>query len=154
MTGVQTCALPICFPVTIEMFTKGYMISGQGVASLIPESSHKSLGIQSSQKVGPSIAKDIKNSAYLAIIFAIIGIALYILLRFKNFSFSVGALVSLAYATLFVLGFYSLFSSVMPFSMEIGLDISSTYKGNSTNPNRNNQPLFMSLHPSYHKINP
>ena len=70
------------------------MISGQGVASLIPESSHKSLGIQSSQKVGPSIAKDIKNSAYLAIIFAIIGIALYILLRFKNFSFSVGALVS------------------------------------------------------------
>ena len=108
--------------VTNEMFIKGYMISGQGVASLIPESSHKSLGIQSSQKVGPSIAKDIKNSAYLAIIFAIIGIALYILLRFKNFSFSVGALVSLAYATLFVLGFYSLFSSVMPFSMEIGLD--------------------------------
>lgn len=74
---------------------------------------------QSSQKVGPTVANDIKTSAIWAIIFAMIGIALYILIRFRNISFSIGGLVSLAHDVLFTIGWFSLLYSIMPFSMEI-----------------------------------
>ncbi len=77
------------------------------------------VGIMSSQKVGPSIADDIKQAAVWAILFALIIIALYIFLRFRNFSFSVGALVSLAHDTLIIMGIYALCWKFMPFSMEV-----------------------------------
>ena len=77
------------------------------------------VGIMSSQKVGPSIADDIKQAAVWAILFALIIIALYIFLRFRNFSFSVGALVSLAHDTLIIIGIYALCWKFMPFSMEV-----------------------------------
>ena len=59
--------------------------------------------IQSSQKVGPSMADDIKNSAILAVIFAMICMAAYILLRFRDVSFSVGAFASVATTTLCII---------------------------------------------------
>ena len=77
------------------------------------------VGIMSSQKVGPSIADDIKQAAVWAILFALIITALYISLRFRNFSFSVGALVSLAHDTLIIMGIYALCWKFMPFSMEV-----------------------------------
>ena len=77
------------------------------------------IGIMQSQKVGPAIADDITQSAIWAVLAALLGIFLYVLLRFRNFAFSVGALVGLAHDALFVLGAYALLWKVMPFSMEI-----------------------------------
>ena len=75
--------------------------------------------IPSSQKVGPSIAEDITRGAIISIIVALIVIALYILLRFRNIAFSIGAIIGLAANVLVILGVYSSFWAFMPFSMEI-----------------------------------
>ena len=77
------------------------------------------VGIMQSQKVGPAVADDITQSAIWAVLAALFGIFLYVLLRFRNVAFSVGALVGLAHDALFVLGAYALLWKVMPFSMEI-----------------------------------
>jgi len=77
------------------------------------------IGIMQSQKVGPAIADDITQSAIWAVLAALVGIFLYVLARFRNFAFSVGALTGLAHNTLIVLGAYALLWKVMPFSMEI-----------------------------------
>ena len=77
------------------------------------------IGIMQSQKVGPAIADDITQSAVWAVLAALLGIFLYVLVRFRNFAFSVGALTGLAHNTLIVLGAYALLWKVMPFSMEI-----------------------------------
>ena len=77
------------------------------------------VGIMQSQKVGPAVADDITQSAIWAVLAALLGIFLYVLLRFRNIAFSVGALVGLAHDALFVLGAYALLWKVMPFSMEI-----------------------------------
>lgn len=69
--------------------------------------------------VQPTIADDIKNRAIVATIVALIGIFLYILLRFKKWQFSVGALAALAHDVLIVLGVYSLLHGILGFSMEI-----------------------------------
>ncbi len=81
--------------------------------------------IISSQKVGPSIADDMKTSAVWAVIFALIAIGLYILLRFSNIAFSIGATVALAVDTVLVVGAYSLCYGWMPFS----LDVDQTFVG-------------------------
>ena len=75
--------------------------------------------IQSSQKVGPSMADDIKNSAILAVIFSMICMAAYILLRFRDVSFSVGAFASVTTTTLCIISFYTLLWKLLPFSMEV-----------------------------------
>ena len=75
--------------------------------------------IISSAKVGPSVAKDITYGAIISVIFPLIAIFLYILLRFRNLAFSLGASVALAIDTVVVLGFYSLLWNVVPFSLEI-----------------------------------
>ncbi len=73
----------------------------------------------SSQKVGPTIASDIRNKAGWAIFFSFVVIFLYILIRFRNWEFGLGALVALVHDVLIVLGVFSLTYSIMPFSMEI-----------------------------------
>ncbi len=75
--------------------------------------------IQSQQKVGPTIAEDIKTGAYWAVFFALIAMALYILIRFRNIAFSVGTLASVAFTAFSVVGLYSLLYGILPFSMEI-----------------------------------
>ncbi len=75
--------------------------------------------IISSTKVGPSVAKDITYGAIVSVIFAIIAIFIYILIRFHNIAFSVGSTVALAFDTVLVLGFYSLLWGIVPFSLEI-----------------------------------
>lgn len=75
--------------------------------------------ILSSQKVGPTIATDIKRSALLSIIFSLIVIFLYILIRFKKWQYSLGAVIALAHDVLFVLSLFTLGFGFMPFSMEI-----------------------------------
>lgn len=75
--------------------------------------------IKSSQKVGPSMADDIKNAAFLAVIFSMICMAAYILLRFRDISFSVGAFASVTTTTLCIISFYTLLWKLLPFSMEV-----------------------------------
>ncbi len=75
--------------------------------------------IISSQKVGPSVADDIKTSAIWSVALALIAIGLYILIRFNNIAFSIGATVALAIDTLLIIGAYSLCYGWMPFSLEI-----------------------------------
>ena len=81
--------------------------------------SNAEVGIMSSQKVGPAIADDITTSAIWAVLAALVVIFLYILLRFRNFAYSVGALVALAHDTVIILGLYAILWKIMPFSMEI-----------------------------------
>jgi SecD/SecF fusion protein len=78
----------------------------------------KLLGIRSSQKVGPTIADDIRNKAFMAVFFALIVIFIYIAIRFKKWQYGFGGLVSLFHDALITLGLFSLLYSIMPFSME------------------------------------
>jgi len=73
----------------------------------------------SSQKVGPTVADDLIWNATLAVFFALIGIFLYIFVRFRSWIYGLGAVLSLFHDVLFVLGWYSLLWAVMPFNMEI-----------------------------------
>lgn len=87
--------------------------------TFIDRDNHNGGSIISSQKVGPSIADDIKTSAVWSVAFALIAIGLYILLRFRNIAYSVGSVVALASDTLMIMGAYSLCWGWMPFSLEI-----------------------------------
>lgn len=75
--------------------------------------------IQSSLKVDPTISTDIKRSSIIAVLLSLLAISLYILVRFRKWQFSVGAVASLIHDTLFVLGVFSLFSTILPFSLEL-----------------------------------
>lgn len=75
--------------------------------------------IQSSQKVGPTIADDIKTAAVWAVIFALLAIGLYIFIRFREFSYALGATLALVHDAVITIGSFSLLYSIMPFSMEI-----------------------------------
>jgi len=75
--------------------------------------------IISSQKVGPSIADDIKTSAIWSVIYALVAIFVYILIRFRNVAYSVGSVIALAIDTTLIIGSYSLCYGWVPFSLEI-----------------------------------
>ena len=75
--------------------------------------------IISSQKVGPSVAKDITYGAIISVLLALVAIFIYIMVRFRNVAFSVGSTCALAVDTIVVLGVYSLCWGWMPFSLEI-----------------------------------
>ena len=74
---------------------------------------------QSSQKVGPTISDDIKKDAVISILFALLIIFLYILIRFRNWQYGLGAVAALAHDSLIVLGIFSIFYGILPFSLEI-----------------------------------
>ena len=76
------------------------------------------IGIQQSEQVGPTIASDMTRDASWAVFFALLAMALYILIRFRNVAFSLGALAAVAFTAFVVIGFYTL-HGVFPFSMEI-----------------------------------
>ncbi len=80
---------------------------------------NKQAGIMSSIKVGPTIADDIKKNSFYAVFGSLIIVFLYILLRFKNWQFSLGAVSAVFHDVLVVLGIFSLTYSFMPFNMEI-----------------------------------
>lgn len=75
--------------------------------------------IMSQQKVGPTVANDIKTSAIYSVVFAILVISFYILIRFRRWQFSLGALIATAHDALLVLSFFSLFNGILPFSLDI-----------------------------------
>ena len=89
------------------------------LATFIDRDNHTGGSIISSQKVGPSIADDIKTSAIWSVVFALVAIGLYILIRFRNIAYSAGSVAALTSDTLMILGAYSLCWGWLPFSLEI-----------------------------------
>ena len=76
-------------------------------------------GIISSDKVGPTIANDITRDAFIAVILALIVIFGYIAVRFRGWTWGLGGVTGLAHTALIVIGFFSLFSGILPFSLDI-----------------------------------
>ena len=76
-------------------------------------------GIISSDKVGASIANDIKRSAIISVILALLIVFAYIAWRFKGWNWGLGGVVSLAHTALIVIGFFSLFSGILPFNLDV-----------------------------------
>lgn len=87
--------------------------------TFIDRENHTGGSIVSSQKVGPSIADDIKTAAVWSVILAVFAIGLYILVRFHNIAYSIGTVVALAVDTIIILGVYAACWGWMPFSLEV-----------------------------------
>ena len=75
--------------------------------------------ILSSAKVGPTIANDIKTGSFWAVIISMFGIGLYILVRFRKWQYTLGAIIALAHDVMMMLSFYSIFDGLLPFTMEV-----------------------------------
>ena len=80
---------------------------------------NENIGIMSSQKVGPTVANDMRTDAVIAVVLALAAMFLYILIRFRNVAFSLGALAAVAFTAFMIIGFYSFFWGLFPFAMEI-----------------------------------
>jgi SecD/SecF fusion protein len=79
----------------------------------------KKIGILQASKVGPTVAEDIKTNAYWAVLGAMIIVGLYLIISFRKWQYSLGAIAAIVHDVIFVLGIYSLCYKFMPFSMEI-----------------------------------
>jgi SecD/SecF fusion protein len=82
----------------------------------------KKIGEMSAHKVDPVVSNKLIKQAFLAVFFGLIIIFIYIAIRFRNWKYGLGGLVSLAHDTLIVIGCFSLFYKILPFSLEIGQD--------------------------------
>ena len=103
-----------------DAFMEGKLLSeGLDLATFIDRDNRTGGSIISSQKVGPSIAEDITKGAIWSVIFALVAIFLYILVRFRNVAFSIGSIVALALDTLMIIGCYSLLYGILPMSLEV-----------------------------------
>ena len=76
-------------------------------------------GIISSDKVGPTIANDMKRDAIIAVIIALFVIFAYIAFRFKGWTWGLGGVVSLAHTAIIIIGFFSLFTGILPFNLDV-----------------------------------
>jgi len=79
----------------------------------------KTLGIMQASKVGPTIAEDIKTNSYWAVLGAMLIVGLYLVISFRKWQYSLGAIAAVVHDVIFVLGIYSLCYKFMPFGMEI-----------------------------------
>ncbi|MFD2564586.1 protein translocase subunit SecDF [Aquimarina rubra] len=104
-----------------SLFTalKPYLTDGMTYEAFSDGDEDKQEGIMRSMKVGPTIADDIQQAAYISVIGSLIVVFLYILLRFRRWQFSLGAVAAVFHDVLVVLGVFSLTWKFMPFNMEI-----------------------------------
>lgn len=96
-----------------------YLPDGVTYEDFIPGGTNGDIGVMKYRKVGPTIADDIKQNALWAIVGSLAVVFLYILLRFRKWQYSLGAVIAVFHDVLFVLGVFSLTNKIMPFSMEI-----------------------------------
>ena len=97
----------------------GYLPKDVSYDDFVNGSEDKQVGIMSSSKVGPTIADDIKKNSVFAIFGSLLVVFLYILLRFRDWQYSLGAVAAVFHDVLIVLGVFSISYSFMPFNMEI-----------------------------------
>lgn len=83
------------------------------------DNDNKILGRLSSQKVGPTIADDIKQGAVMAILFALIVMFIYIAIRFKRWQYGLAGVISLAHDSMITIGLFSIFYGILPFNLEV-----------------------------------
>ena len=109
----------------VKITTK-YLIDEKGTDELVDSKLNEGLAtldmnyeVMSSQLVGPTIADDIKQSAVWAVLFSLVVIFMYILIRFRKMSYSVGAVAAVFHDVLIVLSVFSLLYGKLPFSLEI-----------------------------------
>lgn len=102
-----------------EILYNGLQDELNGMSMTDFSTTNENVGIMSSQKVGPTVANDMKTEAVIAVILSLIAMFLYILVRFRNIAFSLGALAAVAFTAYAIIGFYSLFWGVFPFAMEV-----------------------------------
>ena len=105
--------------ILFNSLTKAGMVTQTDISKFRNPDIREGGSIISSAKVGPSVAKDITQGAIISVLFAIVAIFLYILLRFRNVAFSLGSTIALAFDTIFVLGVYSLLWGLVPMSLEV-----------------------------------
>jgi SecD/SecF fusion protein len=98
---------------------KNHFSSGLTYEQFVNPYEGKKFGIVQASKVGPTVAEDIKTNAYWAVIGAMAIVFLYLMISFRKWQYSLGAIAAVAHDVIFVLGIYSLFYKVMPFGMEI-----------------------------------
>ncbi len=103
----------------VEAEIRAKMTSALAAKGFLPAGTTIDNYILSSQRVGPSVADDLKSAATIAVLIAIVCMALYILLRFRDIAFSLGTLIAVAHDAIMVIILYSLLYKIMPFSMEI-----------------------------------
>ena len=108
-----------CENILFKAMSKANLVTQKDVNAFKNPDVRAGGSIISSTKVGPSVAKDITYGAIISVIFALIAIFLYILIRFHNVAYSVGSTVALALDTLIVIGFYSALWGIVPMSLEI-----------------------------------
>ena len=96
-----------------------YLPDGATYQDFIPGGTNGDIGVLKYRKVGPTIADDIKKNALWAIFGSLAVVFLYILLRFRKWQYSLGAVAAVFHDVLIVLGIFSLTSKIMPFSMEV-----------------------------------
>jgi len=80
---------------------------------------NQNIGVISAVKVGAVVSRDITRGAILSVIFALIGIFIYIAFRFRNWRFALGGILALIHDTLFTIGMFSIFHGILPFTMEV-----------------------------------
>ena len=97
----------------------GYFVEGIAPEDFFTDDTEEAIGLVGSRVVGPTIADDIKTGAVYSIIFSLIVVFLYILVRFRKWQFSLGAVVALVHDVLFVMGIFSLLDGVLPFQLEV-----------------------------------
>jgi len=98
---------------------KGFYSAPVSIENFVSPSSEEAVGLVASRQVGPTVADDIKDTAVWAVIFSLIAIFLYLLLRFSKWQYSLGAVAATVHDTIIVLGAFSLLDGVLPFSMEV-----------------------------------
>ena len=98
---------------------KGFYAAPVSLENFVAPSSEEAVGLVASRQVGPTVADDIKDTAVWAVIFSLIAIFLYLLLRFSKWQYSLGAVAATVHDTIIVLGAFSLLDGVLPFSMEV-----------------------------------
>ena len=102
-----------------DILYEGLSSELNGMSKADFSTTNENVGMMSSQKVGPTVANDMRTDAIIAVVLALIAMFLYILIRFRNIAFSLGALAAVAFTAFTIVGFYSFFWGVFPFAMEI-----------------------------------
>ncbi|MDA9151643.1 protein translocase subunit SecDF [Schleiferiaceae bacterium] len=98
---------------------KGFYTNPIEVSAFMNPTDDEAVGLVASRQVGPTVADDIKDTAVWAVIFSLLAIFLYLLLRFNKWQYSLGAVAATVHDTIIVLGAFSLLDGVLPFSLEV-----------------------------------
>lgn len=98
---------------------KSFLPKGMTYEQFSTNADDKEFGLLQSTKVGPTIAEDIKTNSYYAVLGSLLVVFLYLLISFRRWQFSLGAVTAVFHDVIIVLGIYSLFYKFMPFNMEI-----------------------------------